>query len=644
MKIALDISAFNNKSTGTVRYINCLREQLGNFEHKIIEFPVNNSRLRKNIFIRNYYKNFKNDREILNQNPDCGIFPNYFIPSKFTKPSAIVIHDLSFISHPQFYSKGFVYYYSCLLKNTLKKNPLILTVSRHSKNQIVKNLNIKEENIFLLQAYFDFKIKNYFSEKFENIETPYFLYVGHIEPRKNLLFLVESFLKWNEKNDSAYKLKIVGELWIKSNETKILLKKYKNNPAVEFTGYVDEQTLHKTYKNALAFVHTSFEEGFGFPILEAMHYDLPVLCSDVHAAKEISNPYSITINPYKEKSLINGFDLLHEKIQAKKKEKYFIKYTPELMRKQLEYVLNTLEEKTHNDFSISISKANYIEEAIEKTLLYSALFNSGIKKDLLHQFLFDVKIEKSDLKKNLIDLYIQNKIIIDGDYLYLNFKLKTFYKKHHVKLNSKKVKKSLFILNHIPFISGIFFSGGTANYGIENHNDIDLFIITKPNAVYLVYFFIHIFSKIFNIRNDLCANYLIDENNLEITQKDYYTAHQIVSLKAMRNAKALNYFLFKNDWVKKIFPNYDLIIPIKNKAVFKRVYSLLIPLNKIIKNFYKFLYRDYLKKFSDSVLLNDNCLKLHTNDHRMKTLKNFDEEWKRYKSEKNSEAYIKVFN
>src|SRR5690606_19362038 len=126
----------------------------------IIKFPSGNSHLSKNIFLRNYNKNFINHYEILNHNPDCGIFPNYFIPLEFRKPSAIVIHDLSFISHPHFYSKSFVYYYNYLLKKTLKKNPVILTVSKHSKKQITKYLNIKEEDIFLLQAYFNFSNKN----------------------------------------------------------------------------------------------------------------------------------------------------------------------------------------------------------------------------------------------------------------------------------------------------------------------------------------------------------------------------------------------------------------------------------------------------------------------------------------------------
>ncbi len=106
-----------------------------------------------------------------------------------------------------------------------------------------------------------------------------------------------------------------------------------------------------------------------------------------------------------------------------------------------------------------------------------------------------------------------------------------YYQKKEKKLDIKKSKRILKIVKAIPFISSIAFSGGTANYGIDNHDDIDLFIITKPNSVFIAYFLIHLISKIFNARKIICANYLIDETNLTINNfEDVYTANQIISL------------------------------------------------------------------------------------------------------------------
>jgi glycosyltransferase involved in cell wall biosynthesis len=627
MIIGIDTSASGLKSTGTGRYINCLLEQLNKFENDIKIFPLSaEQKFSGKKYQRHYYRMFKLTAEMINSQVDCGIFPNYFVSRNFSKPSAVVIHDLSFITHPQFYNKKFVFYYKYLLKQTLKQSPLILTVSEHTKENINKYLNVRKENIFLLQAYSNI---NRISDAESFTGDPYFLYVGHIEPRKNLLFLVENFLKWKNESKINIKLKLIGEVWIKSKEIKYLLTKYGDHPDIIFEGYVNEEVLDFNYKHAFGFVHTSFEEGFGFPILEAMNYGMPVLCSNNNAAKEISSPFSVTINPYNDKSLINGFYELYEKKINKKIPKYDIKYSPELMRDQLGVVLDVLESRI-NKRIYSVDKSQTNEEAIEKTLLYSHLFNGGLHKKDLHKFLFDVKINEDQFEKALANLNRLNKINLKNDNVSLNYKNIKIYNRIQKKIEGKEIKKSLRIIKNIPFISCICFSGGTANYGIENHDDIDLFIITKPNSIFIVYLLIHVLSKIFNLRKILCANFLIDETNLEIKgQHDYYTAHQIVSLIPFRNAEMLNRFKQNNNWIKSFFPNFEY--ENTDAKISGEFYFLLKPLNKLLKYFYRFLYKENVERdSSDSIKLEEKCIKLYTNDHRIKILYAFSKEWRNY--------------
>ena len=583
---------------------------------------------------------------MIHSNVDCGIFPNYFISRNFFKPAAIVIHDLSFITHPQFYSKKFILYYKYLLKETLKQNPLILTVSEHTRGNIIKHLNIKEENIFLLQAYSNVKEMHDDETRLFQSGGDYFLYVGHIEPRKNLLFLVKNFLSWKNKCKINIKLNLVGEIWIKTKEVKYLLAKYSNHPDIVFSGYVNENKLSSYYKNAFGFVHTSLEEGFGFPILEAMHYGLPILCSNNNAVKEISSSVSITIDPQNSKSLMEGLDELYRRKINNNTQMYNIKYSPEMMRNQLCIVLDILKSRISKKiyFNNRVSKTH--EEAIEKTLLYSHLFNGGLHKEDLYKYLFDIKISVDQFEKALDNLKYLNKINLKNDNVSLNYHNINIYKKEIKNLDKKRIKKALRIIKNIPFISCICFSGGTANYGIENHDDIDLFIITKPNSIYIVYLMIHILSKIFNIRRQLCVNFLIDETGLEIKdQRDYYTAHQIVSLVPFKNSRMLNSFRRNNYWAAKLFPNF--ISRLSNEYINQKksgnFYSILKPLNISLKYFYRILYRNYLKKEStDAIKLNNKCIKLYTNDHRIKILETFDREWKKYLKLKETQISVLV--
>ena len=119
---------------------------------------------------------------------------------------------------------------------------------------------------------------------------------------------------------------------------------YADHEDVEFLGYVSEDELHKLYSGASAFVHASFVEGFGFPVLEAMHYGLPILCSTGSGTEEISNAYSVFFNPKDANDIKKGFDSLMQKLD-KQIVGYNIKYSPELMQHQLNELLTIIERR-----------------------------------------------------------------------------------------------------------------------------------------------------------------------------------------------------------------------------------------------------------------------------------------------------------
>lgn len=277
----------------------------------------------------------------------------------------------------------------------------------------------------------------------------------------------------------------------------------------------------------------------------------------------------------------------------------------------------------------------HVEEAVEKTLLYYKLFNSGVNLHVLHTFLLERKASKEELDNAVKSLLKKNKILISDDMIYLNKEVETLYTNKSKTIDSKLTHKLLKILNRVPFISAIAFSGGTANYGIENHEDIDLFIITKPYTVYIVYLIIHLVSLIFRARKILCVNYFVDEKAIQIElQRDLFTAHQIIALKPFKNADYLRYFLSSNDWVKKHYPNF--IIPESKRLQSSFLYSFFRPFNIMIYFLYRFHYKKYLALAKDgSVLLDEHVIKLHTNDYRIKVINKFHAQWNKYSIEKN---------
>jgi hypothetical protein len=289
--------------------------------------------------------------------------------------------------------------------------------------------------------------------------------------------------------------------------------------------------------------------------------------------------------------------------------------------------------KTKDEFKkfieIPIAKNNI--QALEKTLLYAKLFNSGIREDKLHQQIFDLIISRSELNKTIDESTLNGTIININNRLFINYERNGFCSQNKSKLHIKQIGRILSFLDKLPFVSMIAFSGGTSHYGILNHDDIDLFIITKPSTVYIVYFLIHFFSFITRSRKELCANYLIDETNLKINHShDFYTAHQVISLIPYKNPEMLNTFWKENTWVNKFFPNFNFgkalaSLQPSNYYVLKRI-------NRLLMSLYKLYYRKkiILSKSDCSFILTENCMKLHINDNRKKITFEFNNVIKEY--------------
>jgi hypothetical protein len=146
-----------------------------------------------------------------------------------------------------------------------------------------------------------------------------------------------------------------------------------------------------------------------------------------------------------------------------------------------------------------------------------------------------------------------------------------------------------------------------------------------------------LYSIIFNARKELCANFLIDETRLEIIQScDFFTAHQIISLKGFRNSKMLNHFISMNSWIKNFFPNFYIRNENFNKS--GKGYFILKPFNLALMFFYKMLYKTKLDEFgvNGSMVLKENCMKLHSNDNRYKIINEFQRTWNEYRLRKNN--------
>ncbi len=127
-------------------------------------------------------------------------------------------------------------------------------------------------------------------------KSPYFLYAGHLETRKNILGIIKGFEVVARKHADA-KLYLVGKDGYQSDEIRAYIQASSAQTAIEQKGFVSNEELQGLYAGASAFVFPSFYEGFGFPILEAMSLGCPVITSNYGAMKELAGEAALLVDP-----------------------------------------------------------------------------------------------------------------------------------------------------------------------------------------------------------------------------------------------------------------------------------------------------------------------------------------------------------
>lgn len=156
-----------------------------------------------------------------------------------------------------------------------------------------------------------------------DIDRPYVLFVGTIEPRKNLERLLQAYANLNQEVRNLYLLVIVGGKGWGNVNVQHIVRSYKLDSSVRFIGFVSDKQLSTLYSHAHILAMPSLYEGFGLPLLEAMSYGVPALTSNISSLPEVAGDAAVLINPFDVNSIAAGLaqlltdDILHADLSAR---------------------------------------------------------------------------------------------------------------------------------------------------------------------------------------------------------------------------------------------------------------------------------------------------------------------------------------
>ena len=263
-------------------------------------------------------------------NLDLVHFPNFNFPIFYNRPFVVTIHDMVHHKIGGAKKSHFLHFlaYKKVIESAAKKAKQIITVSEYSKKDISHFLQTPAEKIKVI--YEGTSINTEVQESFVNevkkryvLNNPYFLFVGVMERKKNLVSLTRGFDSFLQKYKAKVDMVIVGKADSHYPDIKHSALDIKNNSHLIFTGHVEDNELAALYKGSYAFTSASLHEGFGLPGVEALSFGLPLLMSNIEVFNEIYDNSAIYFNPLDPEDIGEKMNLLvrdpqfHQQLQQK---------------------------------------------------------------------------------------------------------------------------------------------------------------------------------------------------------------------------------------------------------------------------------------------------------------------------------------
>jgi glycosyltransferase involved in cell wall biosynthesis len=235
--------------------------------------------------------------------------PNFLGFFSSSLSTVITVHDVSYLLYPDCIAKKTLRILQRYMPKHLDRTDRIIAVSKNTKKDLVRLCGVPEEKISVIYPGYNSELfkpakieQQVLSDRFA-LEPGYILYVGTIEPRKNLVTLLEAYQLLGQRGITT-PLVLCGPIGWKSEAFFATLRTLGSTASVRLLGYVDEQSLPLLYNGASCFVFPSLYEGFGLPVLEAMACGCPVVSTGVSAIPEVVGEAGLLLEDPKDKNLL----------------------------------------------------------------------------------------------------------------------------------------------------------------------------------------------------------------------------------------------------------------------------------------------------------------------------------------------------
>jgi glycosyltransferase involved in cell wall biosynthesis len=247
---------------------------------------------------------------------DIAIASGGLLPKQKNQKMIVIVHDVIHRAFPQGHSPETIRDMDARLTCAAADADAFVVISDATKKDLMKFYHVPEDCIFTVYAGCNVCLekpeadsaRKVIAERF-GIHDDYILYVGTLEPRKNIENIVKAYARLYQKGIPV-KLVIAGMKGWMFDGIFDTVKKNALADQVVFTDYISHEEKQCLYRLAKVFVYPSFYEGFGLPVLEAMDYGIPVVTSNVSSLPEVAGDAALMVDPYDCQAIADAMEQL----------------------------------------------------------------------------------------------------------------------------------------------------------------------------------------------------------------------------------------------------------------------------------------------------------------------------------------------
>lgn len=505
--------------------------------------------------------------------PDLCHFTNFLGPYFTRAPYVVTFHDMTLELLPECHTWKKRLLTRALSPEIAKRARLIITPSLSAKRDLSRIFGIPEGKIRTIPHAPDGQFRPCRSreslariEARYGIRAPYVLYVGTLEPRKNLARAMTAFSRIASRYRDL-RFYLAGDMGWRSKDLLKTLEAIPDRDRIARLGYVAEEDLPALYSNAELFLYPSLYEGFGFPVIEAMACGTPVVTSSTSSLTEMAEGAALLVDPHDtgaiaeaiDRALADGKERERLKLAGLSRARSFswertTRETLSVYQEALERTgvrARSRPQEPDDDFRAA--------QAVVDTIAYGGMFEYPMTLTEIHRSLLGVSLERSEVSRLLHHPLVRESVDIEPPYYFLRGQRGSIEARHEAaRLTRELLAREAFAIDLVrrtPFVRMVAYSGATAHENSRD-GDVDLFVVTAAERTWAVAFLLFVAMKLLGRRRTMCLNYFLSEDRLALAERDPFTASQIVSLKPLVGSGVFYRLVRENEWGASFFPNF----------------------------------------------------------------------------------------